>query len=338
MNTRISFLLLFFILAVTADAQELVELPGKPGVSLRGLSVVNERMLWVSGSKGTVGRSTDGGKHFTWMTVKGHEQRDFRDIEAFDAVTAVVIAVDSPGLILRTYDGGATWNQVYRNNRSGIFLDAMTFWKDEKGMVIGDPLDGRFFLLQTDDSGRSWRELPEQERPLADTGEACFAASGSNIRLLSGSRFAFVSGGRKSRAFVDGKVVNLPLVQGEATTGANGLAVRKAGRKKNSRKWVVVGGDFAKDTSRASNIAITTDGGRTWKAADVPPFGYRSGVVFLNGRKLVACGTSGVDVSSDGGRTWRNISKTGYHVTQRSKSGRAVYLAGGNGRVARLKW
>src|SRR5688500_5921466 len=59
--------------------------------SIRGLSVVNDRVIWVSGSNGMVGRSVDSGKTFTWITVKGFEKSDFRDIEAFNETVAVIM-------------------------------------------------------------------------------------------------------------------------------------------------------------------------------------------------------------------------------------------------------
>ena len=52
-------------------------------VSIRGLSVVDNNIIWCSGSNGSVARSIDGGKTFIWQTVDGYEKRDFRDIEAF---------------------------------------------------------------------------------------------------------------------------------------------------------------------------------------------------------------------------------------------------------------
>src|SRR6202012_5295854 len=77
-----------------------------PRSSLRGLSVANDSVVWVSGSKGTVGKSLDGGKTWTWQPVPGFENRDFRDIEFLDAKTAVIMAIDPPADILRTTDGG----------------------------------------------------------------------------------------------------------------------------------------------------------------------------------------------------------------------------------------
>src|SRR5215510_592077 len=99
--------------------------------SLRGLSVINDNVVWVSGSNGTVCKTTSGGKNWKWYTVKGFEKKEFRDIEAFDATTAVIIAVDEPGYILKTDDGGENWKVVYENKTKGMFLDAMEFWDEQ---------------------------------------------------------------------------------------------------------------------------------------------------------------------------------------------------------------
>src|SRR6266513_2088987 len=70
--------------------------------SIRGLSVVNDNVAWVSGNNGTIGKTTNGGKTWKWITVKGFEKNDFRDIEAFDAATAIIISVGEPAYILKT--------------------------------------------------------------------------------------------------------------------------------------------------------------------------------------------------------------------------------------------
>jgi len=74
--------------------------------SLRGLSVVNDNVIWVSGSQGMVGKSSNGGKNWKWMTVKGFEKTEFRDIEAFDGSTAIIMGIAEPAYILKTTDGG----------------------------------------------------------------------------------------------------------------------------------------------------------------------------------------------------------------------------------------
>src|SRR4030095_12957820 len=109
------------------------------GTSLRGLSVVNDNVVWVSGSHGTVGKTTNGGKNWKCYNIKGFEKREVRDIEAFDAMTALIIAVDVPGYILKTNDGGESWKVVYENRTKGMFLDAMEFWDERSGTVVGAP-------------------------------------------------------------------------------------------------------------------------------------------------------------------------------------------------------
>jgi hypothetical protein len=67
-----------------------------------------------------------------------------------------------------------------------------------------------------------------------------------------------------------------------------------------------------------------------------PPHGYRSCVIYLDASRLLTCGTSGVDISRDGGNNWELVAKDSYHVIQKAKKGNAVFLAGGNGRIACL--
>ena len=117
--------------------------------SIRGLSVVNDNIVWVSGSNGMVGRSNDAGKSWKWFDAKKfvpvHDSLksriDFRDIEAFDGATAIIMAIASPAYILKTNDGGETWKVVYENKDAGMFLDAMEFWNEQSGIVIGDPVE-----------------------------------------------------------------------------------------------------------------------------------------------------------------------------------------------------
>jgi photosystem II stability/assembly factor-like uncharacterized protein len=330
-------LLLFVFLLVSGYSQEVQLLTEGTKTSIRGLSVVNDNVIWASGSNGYVGRSTDGGKTWKWTVVKGFEKRDFRDIEAFDASTAIIIAVAEPGNILKTVDGGETWKVVYENKTRGMFLDAMDFWNRQSGIVLGDPINGRFFMVRTLDAGDTWKEVPFESLPRADSGEACFAASGTNIRALDRDEACFVSGGTRSSLFWNGTPIELPIIQGKETTGANSVAVRDRKKLKGSVHLVVIGGDFAADTSAVKNCFVTSDGGKTWKYPDQPPRGYRSCVEYINKKRLIACGTSGVDVSNDGGMNWRFISKTGFHVCRKAKEGKAVFLAGGNGRIGKLK-
>ena len=306
--------------------------------SIRGLSVVNDEVVWVSGSNGTIGKSNNGGKDWKWMVVKGFEKTEFRDIEAFDASTAIIMnsSDKDPAYILRTTDGGETWKVVYENRTKGMFLDAMEFWNEMAGIVIGDPINGKFFVARTFDGGKTWQEIPEDRKPVADSGEACYAASGTNVRALDNDEAVFVSGGLNSSIFIRDQKIKLPIIQGKETTGANSVTVWDRYRKKGGERIVVVGGDFNQPESDSLNCVYSTDRGKTWNFSKTPPHGYRSCVEYLDKRILVSCGLTGVDYTVDNAMNWTLISKESFHVVRIAKIGRTVYLAGSNGKVAKL--
>jgi photosystem II stability/assembly factor-like uncharacterized protein len=340
MNYIRPFLLLLFItpLFLFGQLPRVELLTSGTATSIRGLSVVSDQVIWVSGSKGTIGRSIDGGQTWKWSIVNGFEKNDFRDIEAFDANTAVIMSVDAPAYLLRTTNGGDTWKIVYENTSKGMFLDAMEFWNEKAGIVIGDPVDGKFFVARTFDGGLSWQEIPSASRPVADSGEACFASSGTNIRALDRDEAVFVSGGLRSRLFTRTPPVLLPLLQGTASTGANSVAVWNNRKMQGGRKMIVVGGDFTQPSSIEKNCYFTSDRGKTWSAPDTPPHGYRSCVEYFSMKKAVSCGLNGVDFTNDGGLNWNWISKEGFHVCRKAKNGELIFFAGNNGKIGKIVW
>lgn len=305
--------------------------------SLRGLSVVNDNIIWVSGSNGTVGRSLNGGKNWKWFVVNGFEKTDFRDIEGFDANVAIIMAVSEPAYILKTSDGGESWRIVYENKTPGMFLDAMDFANNQSGIVIGDPINGKVFGAYTNDTGNTWTEWTKDERPVADTGEAFFAASGSNIRYFENKNYVLVSGGKKSRLFTKHNTTVLPLLQGKESTGANAIDIYDNGKtNKPGKNMVIVGGDFTIDTLSLQNCFYTKNRGKYWIKPVTPPHGYRSSVEYLSKKTIISCGLTGVDYSTDRGKNWKWISREGFHVCKIAKNGSSVFLAGSNGKIGKL--
>jgi hypothetical protein len=312
-----------------SNAQMVQMLVKDKKASLRGLSVVNDKTIWVSGSNGTVGKSIDGGDTWNWMTVKGYENTDFRDIEAFDDKTAVIMGVAEPAYILKTVDGGENWKVVFQSVDKGMFLDAMEFWNEMSGIVIGDPINNKMFIARTFDGGNTWRTIPDVYRPGVDSGEACFASSGTNVRALNKQEAVFITGGRNSRMFIRDEKINLPILKGKESTGANSVAV------KNKKTLIVVGGDFNTKDSTTKNCVITNDGGKTFITPAIAPHGYRSCVEYLQKNDWISCGLNGIDYSTDDGNTWKWISKEGFHVCKKAKKGKAVFFAGG-GKIGKL--
>lgn len=323
-------LLLLMLSTFYAESQTVQVLTSGTKASIRGLSVVDDKTVWVSGSNGTVGKSVDAGVTFTWMTVKGFEKTDFRDIKAFSEKEAVIMGISEPAYILRTKDGGTSWQTVYENKNKGMFLDAMEFWNEQSGIVIGDPIDGRFFIARTFDGGKTWKDIPLENRPVADSGEACFASSGTNIRKLNKREAIFITGGLVSSAMVRDTKIALPLISGKESTGANSIAV------KNSKTWIIVGGDFNTKDSTTKNAVITKDGGLTFIAPKVPPTGYRSCIEYIHKKQWITCGLNGIDITEDDGYSFSKISSESFHVVRKAKKGKAVYFAGNGGKIGKL--
>lgn len=324
----------------TATAQQLqwTTVPPQTDASFRGLSVVDDSTAWVSGSKGWVGRSTNGGRSWAFGKVKGYEQCDFRSLYAFDAQTAVIANAGAPAYILYTKDGGTTWKQVYTNTDSAAFFDGLCFSNENEGIIYGDPIKGKLLLLTTKNGGLTWQEVPEAGRPVLAGGEASFAASGTTIRCLPNNKIVIATGGRVSRLLTSadkGKswtASQTPILQGESTTGIFSVAYH------NDKTAIIAGGDYKRDSLCKDHIFYTTDNGKTWKAPEKATRGYRECVEYINDSTVLATGPSGTDISRDGGMMWRPLSdEKQYHVVRKSRKGSLVVIAGGGGKIAVLR-
>ena len=306
------------------------------GVSLRGLCVVDEQVIWASGSSGTVLRSRDGGASWHVVGPGDAGQLDFRDVHGFDGERAVVCSAGQPARVYRTEDGGRSWSQVLEDPRPGAFFDAMAFVDESRGVLYGDPLDGATCVFATTDGGRSWAQLPAMSLPAPLAGEAAFAASGTCVLAVEGCIW-IATGGAVTRLFrsLDGgsswSATELPLLHGRASTGAFSLAFA------DRLRGVAVGGDFRQPLISAGSAAVTRDGGRSWTASPRGAGGYRSGVTFVPGTAgaCVAVGSDGCSVSLDGGANWRPLGAVGFHAVGAAPGGR-VWAVGGAGRVAEL--
>lgn len=330
------FTLAFFSLSF-AQQVKILNLD-KPDVSFRGLSVVDNYVLWVSGTKGTIGISYNAGKSFNWLNMNLYSNHDFRAIYALDPMNVIAVAVGSPGIIIKSKDGGTTWKEVYKDESPDVFMDALDFseYNSQLGVVVGDPINGEPYVLKTVDGGDSWKKVDAQNLPVFAKGEAFFAASNSNVKLLDENIFIAVTGGETSSILYNTvPPVKIPLTKSSsATSGANGLDYYSL-----ENFGLIVGGDFEKPTSSENNLFIFELNDMKTPLISTPvtaPKGYKSGVAILNGTTAVVCGMTGVDISKDKGKNWIQISGTGYHSCKKAKNGNKIYLTGPNGRIGYL--
>ena len=208
-----------------------------------------------------------------------------------------------------------------------LFLDGMAI-QNKEAFVMGDPVGNEFSLFHSSDL-KHWKEITP---PLPSyTGEAGFAASGSTVQISNGIYY-FVSGGEKSRFFMSkdkGQTwisSELPFKKSNAS-GAFSLAM------KDTNNGIVVGGDYLAPNSNEHVCFITKDGGITWSAPTIGPFGYRS-CVYYTDCVYYSCGTNGIDYSKDNGTTWTQLSTENCFSICSDKE--YVYASSTNGRIIRI--
>ncbi len=331
-------LLIFTLLAlsVSVNAQWIKQTVNTTS-SFRGLSVVSEKIVWASGTGGTVIKTTDGGTNWKVMTVPGAEKLDFRDIEAFDANTAYILSIGNgdASRIYKTTDGGESWKLQFKNEDQKAFFDAIACWDKANCIAMSDPVDGHYLLISTENGGDKWERIVSNQMAAAIDGEAAFAASGTCL-ITQGKTNAFiVSGGKDSHVFRStdrGKTwtsAKSPIISGPSGAGIFSIAMWDA------KNGVIVGGNYEKPADAGGTLGFTTDGGATWTAGKGLT-GYRSGVAFVDAKTIVAVGTNGSDMSKDVGKTWAKLDGLDYNAVQ-ANGKRSTWAVGPKGHVAKMK-
>ena len=306
---------------------------------LRGVSAVNDQVVWASGTSGTVIRTADGGKTWRTLTVPSAEKLDFRDVDAIDERTAFVLSI-GPGeqsRIFKTGDAGANWVEQFVNRDPKAFFEARAVWDAKRGVAVSVSVDGQFVILTTGDGGTTWTRVPASALPPALPNEGFFAASGTNVAVLPPSD-VWIGTGAASEARVlhspdSGRTWSLaktPLTSGPSA-GIFSIAFADA------KHGIVVGGDYKAESAVSDNAAITADGGATWTLVQGLS-GFRSVVAYQprSRSSVVAVGPSGADVSRDGGKTWRAAGGPGFHAFSFSPSGTRGFAVGERGSAAIL--
>jgi hypothetical protein len=323
--------ILLFLSTHILFAQQIKILTEGTKTNLRGVTVVNDSVYWVSGSIGKVGRTIDAGINWEWITIPKFEKTDFRDIHAYDANTALIMAIDSPAYILKTVDAGKTWKVVFEKHIKGIFLDAFDF-KDEYGIALGDPIDGRFYLVETKNYGDSWNEVKPKKRPKSALGETSFASSGTNIKIINKNNFVFISGGLESNFYYKHKLkFKLPMQSSKESTGANSFDINKKG------EILFVGGDFINKENRDSSIFLTDFKNKDQVKTLKSTIGYKSCVSFLNNSEFVTCGLTGVEFYNLTNKQIVKISNISFNTSHQDDRNNTVILVGSNGKVGKFE-
>ncbi len=304
---------------------------------LQAVSVVNDLVVWASGVRGTVVRTTDGGTTWVAQVVPGADSLEFRDIHAFDADRAVVLAA-GPGdrsRVYRTENGGASWLLTFTNREPKAFFDCFDF-HGEVGIAFSDAVGDAFPLIRSADGGRTWAAYAPPGgtiRPLA--GEGAFAASGTCVVMRS-DLSAWVGtavGGRVLRFGVDkSSAIGTPIFNAAPASGIASLAFA------GDRLGMAAGGDLGAPDAYLDNVIVSIDGGRSWALAGRPAFPgpvYGLAYVPLQPKTVVAVGPKGAAWTEDHGETWALLDGGNYWGIGFSSTG-IGWLTGPAGRIVKV--
>lgn len=307
---------------------------------LIAVSPVNERVVWVSGSRGTWLRTTDGGATWRSGRVSGADSLQFRDVHAVDSTTAYLLSIGSgsQSRIYKTTDAGEHWTLQHTNPDPAGFFDCMDFWDANHGIVIGDAIGMQVAILTTANGGATWSRVAPTSLPAAQQGDGSFAASGTCLVTRPGGR-AWIVASNPARARVlrtadfgrTWTADSLPITT-HSGSGPQSIAFRD-----NNNGIALGGGNGAKPGDLLA--ASTRDGGHTWVTRASPPLrtGVWGGVYVPSARRptVVAVGPGGAVFSTDDGASWATIDSLEYWSVGFA-SGRAGWAVGTRGRITKL--
>jgi photosystem II stability/assembly factor-like uncharacterized protein len=307
-------------------------IPGSP--SLRGVNLINGKVAWISGSKGTFARSIDAGKSWEFGKISNDTLLDFRDIQGFSENSAMAISAGSPAKIYKTNNGGTNWELKYENTNPNIFFDSFDFYDCKNGVAYSDPINGKFFIIKTSDGGETWDTICPNSIPIPLQNEAGFAASGTSVLYCSSGTIMLGTGGDKARIVKSNdhgqtwEAIITPLQAGSASLGIYSIG------KIDAKTFMITGGNWQNPNDAIDNTAISFDFGKSWTLTQSMPSGFRSVIKFLpKSHAVITSGTNGTDISFNLGQSWQKTSIEGFNALDVSPCEKFIVFVGSEGRI-----
>jgi len=305
--------------------------------SIRSIQITDAYKVYFAGSLGKIGyHSTQGIGVNTTVKYQDSLKPYFRSI-AYNGSSLFALSIANPALLYKISPESLEYELVYSESHEKVFYDSMKFFDAQNGIAMGDPTENCLSIILTNDGGNTWSKIPCDKLPKVTEGEAAFAASNTNIKVL-GKTAWIVTGGAKARVFKTTdlgetwEVFDTPIIQGNGPQGIYSVDFA------DENNGIIVGGDYSKPKENKATKAITKDGGKTWQlVGDGQNPGYKSCVQYVpdtQGKEVFVVGFTGISFSNDGGLTWKEVSKDGYYVIQFADRYHA--WLGGNKKIGKL--
>ncbi|WP_276680236.1 T9SS type A sorting domain-containing protein [Empedobacter brevis] len=148
----------------------------------REYSIVDPTTAWITYFDGAgtqtypkyVGVTTNGGTNWKANLVSNLPSNALiSDVGALNGTTAFIVTAPASGSgtangLWKTTNGGTNWAKVSGVFSNGSFGNIVHFFDANNGLVIGDPLNGKYEMYKTTDGGNTWTTLSTAPSPLTN--------------------------------------------------------------------------------------------------------------------------------------------------------------------------
>ncbi len=314
---------------------QITHLPDAP--SLRALSVAHES-IWVAGTHSKIFKSDDLGVSWNDISLSDGFIGDIRDIQVFSKHSAIVMTVGEgkKSRLYSTTDSGKNWQLLFINPDKKGFFDSIDFWDNQRGLLLGDPVDGYYTVLKTLDGGKSWQRIKQDALPTKLKNEAAFAASGNTL-ITNDQHDAWITTGGFSASVYHSsdngdswRRMPVPLHQINQTSGGYGLAFN------SDNRIFVVGGDYLNRHGQYNNLASYQPGQNPpqWRPIKSGNRGLRT-ALHCQQKICIMTGKTGSDISFNNGMSWQPFSQHGFYTLSGDQS--LFVAAGADGKVGIIR-
>jgi photosystem II stability/assembly factor-like uncharacterized protein len=313
---KVIYILMFLTFASLANAQWSEQTSGTT-ISLRSVSAVDNNVVWICGSNGTVLLTTNGGNSWTTKTSP-NPSITLRNIWGIDANNALVTGSGTTAYVYKTTDGGSTWAQVFSQLNGYINAISNTGWTNSF-IMFGNPVGGRWSIWRSNNDGTTWDStglyLPQVG---SETGKP------NSLMVLRDNTCGYSWFGTNTDWIYSSLCVNSFSQQNTGNTSSSAIWF-------NSITTGMVG-DYGW-------MRLTTNSGVTWNPLTNPVDDLKGGICGSGTNWWVAGNNGVIYFSSNNGSVWNNqysASGSFNHITKARNNNNNIWAVRSNGGISKF--
>lgn len=291
---------------------------------LHDVYFLNNQIGWIAGSSGTLLSTKDGGK--TWEKNKNLNNDTFRQVYFTDDQNGwllcerdlFALGKNSPSYLLKTADGGTTWERIEFTGNQRKRITKIFFNKYDSGSAVGE--NGAFYAMSNDQ--KIWKPQPSPAKFLLSdgifTGEwsgvivgaggSIFYTEDAGLSWLKASIFGEQNAKLSAVFFINQKTGWTVGAEGKVFQTINGGKVwreQKSNVVKDLKSVFFVNTAEGWAVGSEGTMLHSTTAGNVWTAVDSNAKHNLEKVTFV-GNKGWAVGFGGTILSFDENRTNAN--------------------------------